>query len=87
MWSPFNYHSRERIMNLLDDLETSYFSFLEKDLKPRCVVLTGLPASWDEEKVMQKLKLLALKDVEFLGVGRMWTHFASLRNIQSNNSR
>ena len=71
-------------MKVLDDLETQYFSFLEKKLRPRSVVVKGLPASWSEGRVLGSLKTVGLKEVEFVEVRRMASTFATERNIPSN---
>ena len=71
-------------MEILSGFSANHFTFLEKVLKPRCVVLKGLPSGLSEQQVLSKLRQLNLKEVEFIVAERMWTHYAHKRNIQSN---
>lgn len=73
---PNNYQSRERIMIILKESNVEFFSWTEKALKQRIFVLRGLPAYWDEEKVHEAIAELKLKEMEIIGVERMWTKYS-----------
>lgn len=82
--SLMNYDACEKIIIVLNALKAPFYSFTEKEMRPRKVMMEGFPPYLNEQAVLKKLKKMAIKNVEFLKVTRMTTNYSVQFSKSSN---
>ena len=81
---PQNLDSKDRINDKLNEMNVEHFSYSDKGTRIRRILARGFPAEWSEITIIEKLKALGLKEVDWIKVSRMSTKAATALGCESN---